>query len=309
MKIRRTGILWAISICFFISCDKFSDPSLNYIYTIPEHVSEDFPVSSLESEKVNEALITQMTDLIIRDEYKRIDGVLILRNNKLIYENYFHGYSKDVLHNIYSSAKSNTSLLTGIAVEKGFIKDVNNPILPMLSEYTIQNPDPRKNRITVEHLLNMSAGLNCDDYYQNTETQMRGAEDWVKFTLDLPMSYEPGTHPSYCTGGVVVLGRIIENQSKMTLQEFAARYLFNPLHITDYKWEIMPDGKASGGGIFFLRPRDMAKIGSLMLNDGVWNGQQIVLKQWVEKCRQNFVKIPGLFNQKFPQKLILLCSC
>ncbi len=134
-----------------------------------------------------------MTDRIIRDEYKRIDGVLILRNNKLVYEEYFHGYSKNVLHNIYSAGKSITSILMGIAIDKGFISDLDAPIIDWLPDYRdIQNFDPRKENITIRHLLNMSSGLDCDDWYQFTESQMQKSADWVKFTLDLPMRYDPG---------------------------------------------------------------------------------------------------------------------
>ena len=246
---------------------------------------------------MDEALITQLTNLIIREEYKRIDGLLILRNNRLVYENYFHGYSSDVLHNIFSAGKSITSILVGIAIDKGFINGVDTPIVPLLPEYQdFKNPDPRKNEITIEHLLNMTSGLDCDDWYKQTESQMQQSNDWVKFTLDLTMVYDPGSHGSYCTGCPVTLGRVIENASGLSLQDFADKYLFKPLNIKEYKWHIMPDGKASGGGLFFLRPRDMAKIGLLMLNNGMQDGEQIVSAEWIQLCSRNNVKLPGPFD-------------
>lgn len=289
---RNALYIFLFTVCFMLSCEKLSDPDPNYTYSIPDSAQSDFVVSSLEAEGMDEALITQLTNLMIREEYKRIDGLLILRNNKLIYENYFHGYSNDILHNMFSAGKSITSILVGIAIDKGFINSVNTPVTQLLPEYeSFKNPDSRKDKITIEHLLNMTSGLDCEDWYQYTEEQMQQSNDWVKFTFDLPMIKDPGTHGSYCTGCAVTLGRVIENQSGLSLEEFANEYLFIPLNITSYKWHIMRDGKASGAGLFFLAPRDMAKIGLLMLNDGMQNGKQIVSKEWVRQSSQNKVKL------------------
>lgn len=283
--------------CILIDCGNFKDPDPHYTYAVPNDPEEGLSISSLSVEGVNEAPITEVTDLIIREKYKRVDGLLILRHNRLIYENYFHGYSKDVMHNLYSAGKSITSLLAGIAIDKGFIDNVDVPILDLLPEYkNIQNPDPRKQEITIKDLLNMSSGLDCDDWYQFTESHMQESSDWVKFTLDLPMVNDPGATGSYCTGGVVTLGRIIENASGMSLEEFASQFLYKPLNITTWQWHRMPDGRASGGGLFFLRPRDMAKIGLLMLNKGIWNDKQIVSPEWVTRCSEDQVKMPGPFD-------------
>jgi CubicO group peptidase (beta-lactamase class C family) len=255
MKVNVVSVLF-LTFYFMTGCEKFNDPSPNYTYTIPDAAQDEFLISSLEAEGMDEALITQITNLIIREDYKRIDGVLILRNNKLIYENYFHGYSSDVLHNIFSAGKSITSILIGIAIDKGFINSVHAPVVPILPEYQdFKNPDPRKNEITIEHLLNMTSGLDCDDWNQQTESQMQRSDDWVKFTLDLPIVNDPGSHGSYCTGCAVTLGRIIENESGLSLQKFADKYLFKPLNIMEYKWHIMPDGKASAGGLFFCQTK------------------------------------------------------
>lgn len=288
---RTTLYIFSITICFLLSCEKFNDPDPDYTYSIPDAAQSEFAVSSLEAEGMDEALITQLTDLIIREKYKRIDGLLIFRNNKLIYENYFHGYSNDVMHNMFSAGKSMTSILTGIAIDKGFL-GLQSEVTFLLPEYdSYKNPDPRKNKITVEDLLNMTSGLQCEDWVQHTEAQMQKSKDWVKFTLDLPMANDPGTHGSYCTGCAVILGRLIENTSGLSLEKFANKYLFDRLNIKSYKWHIMPDGRPSGGGLCFLTPRDMAKLGLLMLNDGMYNEQQIVSKEWVEQSSQSKVKL------------------
>ena len=289
---RKILFILALTASFAVGCEKFSDPSPDYTYSVPDSTHNDIEVSSLAAEGIDEVLIIQMTNRIIREEYKRIDGLLILRNNKLVYENYFHGYTHDILHNIFSAGKSITSILTGIAIDKGFISNVNVPVTPLLPEYdSFENPDPRKDEITIEHLLNMSSGLDCEDWFQNTESQMQQSDDWVKFTFDLPIINDPGSHGSYCTGCAVTLGRVIENQSGMSLEAFASKYLFEPLHISSYQWHIMPDGRPSGGGLLFLTPVDMAKVGLLMLNDGMYNGKQIVSAQWVAQSSQKKVEL------------------
>jgi CubicO group peptidase (beta-lactamase class C family) len=296
-KIVNHAFFIAIGCMMLLTCENLSDPSPNYTYSIPRSAQHEFFISSLEEEGMDENLIVRVTDLIMREKYPRMDGLLILRNNKLIYENYFHGHSSDILHNMFSAGKSITAILVGIAIDKGFINSTDIPIVPLLPEYqSFENPDPRKDDITIEHLLNMSAGLDCDDWYQHTEARMQQSNDWVKFTLDLPIVSDPGSRGSYCTGCAVTLGRIIENQSGLSLEEFANQYLFEPLNITRYQWHIMPDGRPSGGGLIFLRPRDMAKIGLLMLNNGVHNGKQIVPGEWVQQCSQNKVKLPGPFD-------------
>ena len=123
MKHRITLFLFVTAL-FLVTCHKFDDPSVNYTYHIPS-AGNELEVSSLTNEGMDSTLIIEMTDKIIREEFKRIDGLLILRNNKLVYEEYFHGYSESVPHNIYSATKSITSILTGIAIEKGLIESVD----------------------------------------------------------------------------------------------------------------------------------------------------------------------------------------
>jgi hypothetical protein len=217
--------IFLLNFCLLISCERLVDPDANYTYHPPDSASNEFSVSSFTEEGMDETMVTQLTNLIIREQYKRIDAMLILRNNKLVYENYFHGYSSDIEHNIFSAGKSITSILVGIAIDKGFIKSVDTPIVEMLPEYTsLKNPDPRKNEITVANLLNMSSGLDCDDSYQHTESLMQKSNDWVKFTLDLPVVHEPGSQGSYCTGCPVTLGRIIETKA-----DYLCRILQTPI--------------------------------------------------------------------------------
>ena len=127
--------LLLVTALFLTTCHKFEDPYVGYTYRIPS-AGNELEVASLAAEGMDSTGIIDMTDKIIREEFSRIDGLLILKNNKLVYEEYFHGYSESVPHNIYSATKSITSILTGIAIDKGLIASVDETILPLLPEYT-----------------------------------------------------------------------------------------------------------------------------------------------------------------------------
>jgi CubicO group peptidase (beta-lactamase class C family) len=156
--------------------------------------------------------------------------------------------------------------------------------------------DDRKRAITVRHLLNMSAGLDCNDWDSGSpgnQERMYGKSDWVGFILDLPAVQEPGLVPSYCTGGVVVLGHIISRRSGMGLDRYAETYLFTQLDIRSSQWRRSPDGAATGGGGLRLKPRDAGKLGQLYLDGGTWNGGRILPAAWIEQSRQSVTTLAG----------------
>ena len=289
-------LLFILILCIIAACKSFQDPDAKYSYVQPL-TERGLETSTLQAEGLDENTIMQMSDRIIREEFKRIDGVLILKNNKLVYEEYFHGYTKDIPHNIYSCTKSITSMLVGIAIDQKIIDTIDTPILQFFPEYTsIQNSSQWKEQITIRNLLDMNSGLDCDDWYKGSSDKMNQSTDPVKYIRDLPSINKPGTTGSYCTGGAVLLGRILENKSGMSLEAFANKNLFDPLEIKKYRWDKLQDGKSFGGGGLFLRHRDMAKIGLLMLNKGTWQSNQLISRNWVELSEKNTSKLRGPFD-------------
>ena len=138
--------------------------------------------------------------------------------------------------------------------------------------------------MTVEHLLTMRSGTDCTD--PASWEMLIKSPDWVQFALDLPMVQSPGVQWAYCTGCSHLLSAIVQKTSGMNTLDFADRYLFKPLGISDFKWTLDPAGTPAGGAGLHLRPRDMAKLGYLYLRKGQWDGQQIVSSEWVEKATQ-----------------------
>jgi CubicO group peptidase (beta-lactamase class C family) len=240
----------------------------------------------------------QGTESAVRaGEYKKIGSIVIARHGKLAYEKYFEG-DASTLRNTRSATKTVASMLIGIAIDKRMLSGVDAKVTSFFPDKKpFQNPDPRKDQITVEDFLTMSSQLECNDdnqFSRGNEERMYIMEDWVKFTLDLPIKgYAPwedkpkdtkyGRAFSYCTAGVSTLSGVIERTTKMPADKFAAKYLFAPLGITEAKWSYSSLGLPLTGGGLELRSRDYAKLAQLYLNKGTWNGSQVIPAAWVEK--------------------------
>jgi CubicO group peptidase (beta-lactamase class C family) len=252
----------------------------------------------LENTGLDRTLLTEMIKKIIDGTYPNVHSVLIIKDGKLVFEEYFYEYDRNKLHELRSATKSFVSALTGIAIEKGFIKSKNEEVLSYFPEYSIKNNSDQKKKITIEHLLANQSGLDCDitdPKSEGNETVMSNSEDWVKFTLDLPMIDSAGGKGRYCSGNPVTLGRIIEKATGKPLPEFARLTLFNDLGITKFKWSFKPDKSSSETFCqVYLNSRDMAKFGLLYLNKGKLNGNQIIPSDWVQQSLTKHSVVQGV---------------
>ena len=198
---------------------------------------------------------------------------------------YVHPFRPGSQHIIHSCTKSIVSALIGIAIDTGYIKGVDQPVLELFPERTAANLDANKRAMTLDDLLTMTPGFDCRDSYLygwRGLNEMRKSEDWVQFVLDLPMREESGTRFEYCNSASFLLSAIIQNTTGMNALAFAEEHLFGPLGISDVRWPSNPQGISIGWGELRMRPHDMAKIGHLYLNEGLWDGQQVVPSEWVE---------------------------
>jgi CubicO group peptidase (beta-lactamase class C family) len=192
--------------------------------------------------------------------YPNLEGVTITQGSKLVYENYFHRLGKDSLHDTRSAFKSVTGILVGIAIDKGFIKNVSEKVYTFFPEYKpYGNRDVLKDSMTIGHLLEMKSGFDCEEWdgTKDCEDEMETEQDWIKFCLDLPIKNKPGTHWDYTSINAMLLGGIIAHASQMTVADFADKYLFKPLGITSYKWTKDPLGHETTAGSFYISPKDM----------------------------------------------------
>lgn len=226
----------------------------------------------------------------------KLHSMLVVRGGVLVFEEYYNGYGRANPHDIRSATKSITSLLTGIAIERGVLTDVDSPVM---NYFRAAYPEVQnKEDILIRHLLTMRSGLDCDDSDMSTQGQedrMYLSHDWVGYFLSLSVSFAPGETTRYCTGGVVALGEAIAQGSGQDIAELADEVLFSPLGIENYRWARFDDGrKVDTGGHLMLTPQAMAKLGMLLLQRGDWNGQQLVSEEWIEQSTRPYTEIRGV---------------
>ena len=244
----------------------------------------------------------------IRDgTYQNVHSLLIVKDGKLVFEEYFRGYTwnyageqfrgdlvdfdRDTRHNLASVTKSFTSALVGIAIDQGFIGAVDDPVFAYFPEYA-HLQDGAKGRLTLEHLLSMTSGLEWNemelpyDNASNDLVRLFYVSDPIEYILSKPLVAEPGTAWYYNGGNTNLLGEVIRQATGQRMDAFAAQALFAPLGITNYEWDHINADMIHASGNLQLRPRDLAKFGTLYLNGGVWHGQRIVSQEWVEVSTQ-----------------------
>ena len=297
MKIR----FWLISgllILLFWGCDNnVSEPQLaTFDYTTPPQLNDGLTTVHINEVDVDPGELTNMLGLIEAGIYENIHSVLLVKDNRLFIEEYWAGrtvfndyveWDRNTLHNMHSVTKSITSALIGIAIMEGRISSVAEKLHTFFPEYSDVLLTGGRDAITLEHALTMSAGLQWDEHSfpyedeRNDHAQMYESDDWIKYVVDRAISETPGTKFNYNSGLSITLGGIIRNVSGQTVDEYAASTLFAALGIADYAWFKDEDGTAQTGGGLSLRPRDMVKFGLLFLNEGQWNGSQIISPEWV----------------------------
>ena len=195
---------------------------------------------------------------------------------------YFYPFQKNYVHDLASVTKSVTSLLIGIAIDKGYIENEDQRVLKYFPEYTIQSETLKTLRI--RDLLNMASGLQCSWNDGEKELmQMRNSDDWVKFMFSLPFETIPGKKFSYCSGNFYLLAEILQRATKMTCLDFARKFLFKPMEFGETYWLKNKKGVNHGWGDLYITTYDMAKIGCLILDSGKWNDKQVISKEWIEK--------------------------
>ena len=258
-------------------------------------VDDALPTATLSSVGMDTTYLNNVDRKISQEKKHKIHSMLVARNGKLVFEKYYNGFGRNNPHDLRSATKSITSLLTGIAVEKGLLSGVDEPMMTHLKgDYPAIND---KDEILLKHLLTMRSGLDCHDGDRKTrgqEDRMYRSRDWVDYFLSLSNTYAPGDSTRYCTGGVVALGEVIAQAAKQDFAQYADHALFEPLGITNYRWARFDDEKkVDTGGHLMLTPQGMVKIGMLVAQKGKWAGNQIVPQQWVEESTQKHTAIDG----------------
>lgn len=246
----------------------------------------------VSKEKFNQEKIRLLNQKIAENRFRDITGIIVIKNEKLMLEEYFNGYKRDSLHDTRSVGKSFCSALMGIAINDGFIKSENQSLKDFYDLKKFSNYSSKKDSVTIKSLLTMSSAFNGnDDDYESpgNEENMYPTDNWIKFVLDLPMTENKiGKNWNYFTAGVVLTGDILDKSVPLGLKDYAGKKLFQPLGIKNYKWQFTPQQKPSLAGGLRMNALDFAKFGQLYKNNGIWNGKRILDKTWIKKSFTNY---------------------
>jgi CubicO group peptidase (beta-lactamase class C family) len=295
------SLLGGAALAPFTALPVFADPPDGC--SVPVARDDGWPAASGNEDKlVDRAALCSMADRLVANA-ANVHAVLVARGGKLAFERYLRGsdeipgriygrrvenvtFDADTLHNLKSASKCVASLAIGIAIDRGLIRSVNEPIFSFFPELSDLR-SPEKERIQLVHALTMSMGLEWVEATpatgdeNNDEARMRRASDPCRYVLGLPVTAPAGQEFFYNTGALALISAIVRKATGRPLDEFARETLFEPLGITAVEWERYKGDTDAGGGLR-LRPRDMAKIGQLVLAGGRWNDRQIVPGGWIE---------------------------
>lgn len=274
----------------------------SYTYSIPSQTGDGWSTSSLEEVGIKEAKLAKLVDRINDGTYADVHSVLIARDGKLVFEEYFRGYTWNYddpefhgelvqfdaqrSHNLASVTKSVTSALLGIAIDQGAVGGVQDAVCDYFPAYAAACSHG-KEALTLEHLLTMSSGLRWNEAdlpysdLNNDVVQLFIVDDPIGFVLSKPLDHQPGSTWYYNGGGTNVLAEVIHQATGQRMDEYAEQVLFGPLGITEVTWEYLPNDLVYASGNLRLRPRDMVKFGQLFLDGGEWQGQRLVSQEWV----------------------------
>lgn len=278
-------------------------------YTTPTAIDDGWACSDLESAGLDRNQIEKLLKRISSGKYDDLHGFLLIKDGTLVVEEYFgdrgrvrgpslRGVFGGKIHHLGSTTKSVTSLLIGIAIDRGFIENVDVPVFDFFPEYR-ELKNAGKDRILLRHLLTMTAGLEWEQFRygwsdpRNDAAQMWRVDDVIEYTLAKPVVAEPGKKFEYSNGISTLLGAVIKNATGSEADEFAEEYVFRQLGVSDFEWTRYPDGSIETDGGLALTPRDLAKIGQLFLDGGLWRGERVVSREWTSESTRTHFKFRG----------------
>jgi CubicO group peptidase (beta-lactamase class C family) len=302
---KASGVL-AFGIGLLIAaCDSPTDTVGPYVYTQPPETGDGWETASLEDTGVDVARLTSLVDAARGGTYDALHGVLIVHGGRLVFEEYFPGhrsssgrdegawieYDRNTKHECQSATKSFRSAALGIAIDQGFIESVDQPVLSFFPELAGLDTG-QKSEITLRHLLSMSSGLEWPETqtpYPDTRNPLwqlyqRPRNAWARYIFERPMAAAPGTVWNYNTGLTLLIREVLHRATGTSAEDFTDTHLF-----------LKMESRRQNGFPYvdFVLPRDMAKLGYVFLNNGLWKDTRIVSEAWIEESIQNYFTAPA----------------
>ncbi len=282
MKSHFTKSFLIVIILFF----SFTFSACEDRTTADAQLEDSWPTSSPEAQGMDSQALLQMIERISETNMD-IHSLLVIRNGHLVLESNIYPYQSDAPHMIHSITKNVVSTLVGLAIEDGYIDSVDQKMMELLPEVDTDRMDERIQEITIEDLLTMQVGFHWDS---DASRSMYESDNQLLYALQSEMANEPGEAFEYNSGATHILSVIIEETTGQSTLEYAEERIFNPLNITDVQWPVDKQGYNVGGDKMFMKPVDMAKFGCLYLQQGSWEGEQIIPESWVDAATQIHVE-------------------
>jgi CubicO group peptidase (beta-lactamase class C family) len=284
----KSAARWALQAGLTVLClGCLTDPELKLGYDgyDPEELPDGWEISDAAQEGLDPASLEAIyRDFFDEGRYPTARGLLVVRHGKLVAEAYARDRGdRERLHNVQSVAKSVTSLVAGIALDDGLLPSVDVPLFDLMPQHF--DDDPIKRSLSLRHALTMETGLTP---YSDKDTGafMYSGGSSVEKILHQPLVSEPGTTFYYTDDSPQLVSAAVQAVSGRSLEAFAGERLFVPLGIGGWRWERHGDGVTFGAIGLWLRPRDMARIGQMVLQKGTWNGRRVVSESWIEESMQ-----------------------
>lgn len=257
----------------------------------------------VSKEKFDKDKVKELKGSIEEGIFKKISSIVVIKNGKLLIEEYFNGENRNTLHDPRSVGKSFASTVMGMAIYEQHLQSEHQQLKEFYNLHSYKNYSSVKENVTLEDLLTMSSFFDGNDEDENSpgnEENMYPTDDWVQFTLNLPARTDTVKKEwHYFTAGVVLLGDILNKAVPGGLEKYAHEKLFKPLGILNYKWEYTPAKVPNTAGGIQMNALDFAKYGQLYKNEGKWDGKQILPKEWVNKTFTKHRKIANRNNEYY----------
>jgi CubicO group peptidase (beta-lactamase class C family) len=278
----------------------------------PSPGSDGWAVASPSEAGLDPKTLCDVVPRFVEWRQADVHGIVVVHHGALAFEHYFSGadaqygtaipnatFSADTLHDVRSVTKSVTSLCLGIALDHGWVKSLEAPVISFFPEWTDLRT-AEKDGITLRHLLTMSAGLDWNENVpytdpMNSEIRMDRAPDPYRFAFEQPAMVSPGEVYNYSGGDTNLISAVLRQATGRSIEQLAKDELFDPLGITAVHWYHFSNGDPIAASGLRLRPRDMAKLGQLMLNHGQWGGRQVVSAAYVDAAITPQINGQGLF--------------
>jgi hypothetical protein len=287
--VKHRKILWFIFsidiliLSIIVACGHPIDDLTKVDYS--PFTRDDWSVSSPDEQGLDSRLVAKI--YLSAAKLETLYSLLIIKNSYLIAEYYFNDGSVDQKDRLQSVTKSYTSALVGIALEQGCLTSVDQKMLDFFPEVADKITDPRKDRITIRNMLEMRAGYPREEDDQTLWNGLLSGH-YPPLIEDFPLVSEPGTKFHYSNLTSNWLGIIVDRSCGMNLKEYAEEHLFSRLDVIPGEWGQDAEGHNNGCGDLHLTARDAAKFGLLYLNDGIFEGNQIIPTDWVEESLQTY---------------------